>query len=1041
MRPSGPTSRGLALISLVAALGGVADAVAAQNTARGLAPEALQGLRWRHIGPAISSGRIADIDVDRRDPHVIYLATASGGAWKTLNNGTTWEPIFDAGNTGSLGAIAVSPSHPNIVWIGTGEANSVRSSSYGDGVYRSENGGKSWRHMGLEPTRHVGRILIDPDDPDIVYVAGLGSLWGPNEERGLFKTADGGATWERILYVSEHTGVVDVAMDPRNPEVLYASSFQRERRMWSMLGGGPEAGIFKSRDGGRSWEELGHGLPAGNMGRIGLSICADRPDTLYAAIVAPDGGIFRSDDAGASWERRNADVQSHWYYGQIYCDPSETERLYVPMTRFHVSEDGGRTFSTDLARRRVHGDHHTLWINPADPDHLVLGNDGGVYISYDRGLSWQFQGNVPVTQFYTVAVDMQEPFYTVYGGTQDNQTWGGPSGTRYSDGIANEDWYVTTGGDGFYTQIDPTDPSIVYSESQYGVLSRFDTRTGERRRIQPWQPQDGSPAYRWNWSAPLQISPHDPATLYFVANVLFKSTDRGNSWSVISPDLSRGIDRAELPLQGVVQPPDAIDLHASTALYGNISTLSVSPLRAGQVAVGTDDGLIQVTRDDGGSWQRSDRFPGVPEMVKVSWVSWSAHAEGKLYATFDAHKDNLLGPFVVKSDDHGATWVDITGNLPELGSSRVIAEHPANAELLFVGTETGVFVSLSGGGDWMPLRDNLPTVPVHGLLVHPRANDLVIGTHGRGFWIIDDISILDELTLEARASGLHLARTRPAYQLHEFNRGRGAQGDSFFAAENPPRGAIISYWLASKADSVVIEILDGDGSTLRRLPIGDSGPGIHRVVWDLRHPSPYEVDQGQAPRGHFVLPGRYRVRLSVDGEQRTVPVEVRGDPAIEIDAVDRRRLHDILTRQSEMVGVSSAALTTARELAERLAAARRALEEMPTAAAELLSDTGALAEDVRGLLVRLRGPGQGGIAQQEAGLPLDTLVRRLYSTTEAWTGLPTADQEHLTGWAQGELQDVVDRLNELAGPRFSELGRRLQATGVRWSPGRPIGLP
>lgn len=1011
----------------------------------------LAALQWRHIGPAIMSGRIVAFAVNPDDKRVMYAATASGGAWKTGNRGTTWKPVFEREGSVSLGAIALAPSNPNIVWVGTGEANNVRSSSFGDGVYKSMDAGKTWRHMGLEGTRHVGRFAIHPTDPDIVYVAGLGSLWGPNPERGLFKTMDGGESWTNVLPVSDYTGVVDVLMDPRDPEVLFAATFQRERRMWSMVGGGPEGGIYKSTDGGESWQRLTVGLPQGDVGRIGLAVCASQPDTMYATVVAPDGGTFRSRDGGASWELRNADVQSHWYYGQVACDPQDPDRLYVPMTPLYVSKDGGETFQTDLARSGVHGDHHTIWVDPDDSGHLVLGNDGGIYISYDRGLTWQFQGNVSVAQLYTVAVDMREPFYWVHGGTQDNSSWGGPSATRYASGIANEDWIVTSGGDGFYSQIDPTDPEVVYSESQYGVMSRVDLRTGERRRIQPWQPQDGAPGYRWNWSAPLQISPHDHRTLYFAANVVFKSTDRGDSWEVISPDLTRQLDHASLPLQGEVQPPDAIDLHASTAVYGNISTLSVSPVAVGTLAVGTDDGLIQVSRNDGGTWHQSDTFPGVPDMMKVSWVTWSANREGTLYAAFDGHKDNVFGPFVVKSDDYGQKWTDITGNLPEFGSSRVIVEHPRNPELLFVGTEVGIFTSFTGGNEWISLQNNLPTVAVHGIVVHPRENDLVIGTHGRGFWILDDIGIFEELTTEVSSSSIHLAQPRPSMQLHDFNRGRRSLGASFFTAPNPPRGAIITYWIGADASqtATVVDILDTDGNRVRRLPAGRGGSGIRRLVWDLRHDPPADP-RSQAGRrglrGFFVMPGEWTVRLTV-GEQvheRTLVVEP--DLLIDRSDADRRLWHDTLASQSSMVGVARAAEVTAREIVDQVTQALRALESHPDAPSSLVERARALADGARQLLVDLRGPEQSGIAQQEKGkaetsVPLASLVERLYSTTESWTGPPTADQARLTRWAYDRLVTVAVNLDRLAQEEMPALRRELDYAGVVWTPGRALSAP
>lgn len=1026
-------SRTRLLLLLLASFVLHAVPLAARPTLQAPTEAELAALEWREVGPAITSGRIVAFAVDPRDRAVVYAASASGGAWKTVNHGTTWEPVFSHERSVSLGAIALDPSNPETVWVGTGEQHSVRSSSYGDGVYRSDDGGDTWRRMGLEGTRHVGRILVHPDDSDVVWVAGLGSLWGPNAERGLFKTDDGGESWRQVLAPSEYTGVVEVVMDPRDPDRLFAATFQRERRMWSMLGGGPESGIHHSRDGGETWERVTSGLPEGDAGRIGLAICAGSPDTMYASIVGPEGGIFRSADGGVSWERRNREVQSHWYYGELVCDPTDPDRLYVPMTRMHVSDDGGLTFETGMARENVHGDHHTLWVDPDDSSHLLLGNDGGIYVSWDRGASWQFQANVPVMQLYTVAVDMQEPFYWVYGGTQDNSSWGGPSGTRYSSGIANDDWFLTSGGDGFYSQVDPTDHTIVYSESQYGVLSRLDMKTGERRRIQPWQPQDGGEPYRWNWSAPLQISPHDPAALYFAANVLFKSTDRGDSWEIVSPDLSRGISRDELPLQGIVQPPDAIDLHASTAMYGNVSTISVSPVRPGLLAAGTDDGLIQVSRDDGASWRRSESFPGVPDMMKVSSVVWSQVEEGTLFAAFDGHKDNTFAPFVVRSDDHGASWRNITGDLPEFGSSRVVAVHPRSRDLLFVGTETGVFVSFTGGDRWVSLKNNLPTVAVHGMVVHPRANDLVLGTHGRGFWILDDIGLLEEMGTDVVDKTVHLAQPRPAIQLHDFNRGRGALGDSYWTASNPPRGAILDYWSTEGGKPVVAEVVDSSGEIVRRLDGGTSERGAGRLLWDLRTDPPGEGSPWSRLDGRFVLPGEYTVRVSVGGASASRTLEVRSDPASSLNDAERRAWHDTLARQAALIaGVADATESVGAVLAD----ARDALDaiENRDGPAELAELARSVARAARRFQVRLEGPGEGGIAQQEAALPLIPLVSRLYSTTEGWSGPPTADQANLTDWAERELAGLREELRALLEGEAAELGRRMDTGDAAANP-------
>ncbi len=1041
----------LAALTLVGAAWLTAP-VAAGQRADGdrLNPTHLAALRWREIGPALTSGRIADIAGVPDAPDTLYVATATGGAWKTTNRGLTWQPVFENGGTASLGSVTVALSNPNIVWLGSGETWNWRSVSWGDGVYKSEDGGRSWTHKGLDETRHVGRILIHPEDPNIVYVAGGGALWGSNDERGVFRTTDGGDTWEKVLFVSPRTGVVDLAMDPRDPNLLYAAAFQRERRTWSFLGGGPESGIYRSTDGGATWQRLSRGLPRGDAGKIGLSICASRPDRVFAAVSARPGedGLYRSDDRGASWQHVNPVSGT-----KVRCDPNDPERVYVLGDGDTVSADGGRTFTAPYTDRRVHVDQQAMWIDPSDSDHIVIGNDGGVYMTEDRADTWSFVGNLPVTQFYTVAVDMREPFYYVYGGTQDNNTLGGPSGTRYTDGIANEDWFITVGGDGFHVQIDPENPSVVYSESQYGRLVRFDTETGERRLIQPAHPEDGK--YRWNWSSPVIISNFDHETLYFAANVVFRSDDRGDAWKVISPDLTRQISHFDLPLQGKVQPLDAFMLHRATSDYGTITSLSESPLRPGLLAAGTDDGLIQITRDGGDTWQSADISGVVPEMTYTSRVRWSHHDEGTLYATFEAHKDNDFRPYVIKSTNHGANWTDISGDLPEFGPVRVLVEHPRNPNLLFVGTEFGVFVSLTGGANWLPLGSNLPTVPVHDMVIHPRENDLVLGTHGRGFWVLDDITILEEMTAQVAASRVHLAGPRRARQLSSFNRGRTSLGHGRFAAANPPDGAIISYWvgpqsMAAAGDaqgarpSVQIEILDGSGAVVRRLdpPAGAARPGIHRLVWDLRYgPALLANLDGSintGVRGPWVLPGDYRVRLRFGDQEQTRPLRITGDPAVDISAADRVAWHDTLVSLHDMIGVAHAVVTSARQLEGQLSQVRETLESHPDVARAVSARLDDLAGTLQAILDEMLGTETDAGATQPGAPPLSTQVRQLYSAIGASTALPTVEQTRLTGRSRELLDEQVAAINTLLQQAFSQLRTELDRAGVTWTPGRPI---
>ncbi|MEO1201388.1 MAG: glycosyl hydrolase [Pseudomonadota bacterium] len=1010
----------------------------------GLSESDLASLAWREVGTASPSGRIARFAVHPDDTRIIYAATASGGLWKTVNGGTTWNPIFEHQSTVSMGEVALTPGNPDVVWVGTGEQNSVRSSQFGDGVYRSDDGGVTWRHMGLTGSRHVGRILIHPDDPDTVYVAALGSLWGPNDERGLFRTTDGGETWTNLLRPSDYTGVVEVRMHPENPDILFAATFQRERRMWSMVGGGEEGGLYRSNDGGETWSEVGNGFPTTAVGRVGVTFCPGAPDTMYATAVGPDGGTFRSTDGGDSWERRNAEIKSHWYYGEMVCDPENPDRLYMPLTPLLRSDDGGETFER-IIENQVHSDNHTLWVNPKDADHLILGNDGGVYISRDGGEFWEWQSNIPVMQLYTVGVDMQEPFYHVYGGTQDNGTWGGPIGTRFSDGIANEDWAFISGGDGFYAIADPEDANIVYSQSQYGVLRRSDRRTGEQKRIQPWQPQEGEfPPYRWNWSAPFTISPHDNETVYFAANVVFKSTDRGDSWKRISPDLTRMISRDELPLQGKIQPSDAIDLHASTALYGNLHAMALSDRRKGLIAVGSDDGLVHVSRNDGKDWQKTERFPGVPDMMKVSMIDWSNTSDGTLFAVFDGHKDNTFKPYVVRSDDYGVTWRNITSNLPEFGSTRSIAAHPDNGELLFVGTDFGVYFSRDGGGHWLELGSGLPTNSVQGMVVHPRENDLVIGTHGRGFWVLDDLGLLESLSADVVNGHSYLSAPRPATQIRDADRGRDAWGHGYYTTSNPPRGAIIDYWIGDDAvgETVAIDVLDARGNTVRRIGEWTAVRGAARTTWDLRHevPDNGNTSPWRTPVGRFVVPGEYQLRLTVGNQVHTEPLTIRQDPAISLSSRDRRALDEILALQAKLVAATYHAGVAIDASLEQTGALLAALESASTDDALLRTATLA-AEEATRLKVVLSGE-ELGIAQQETFVPLDDLTLRLYMHTEAWTGLPTPEQQRLTGVAHRDLESLLAELEPFLGGTLPELRRAAESAGVDWpAEALPAALP
>ncbi len=1019
---------------------------------------AWSNLEWRNVGPGGVGGRIVDFAVEADNTAVIYAGTAYSGVWKTVNAGITWDPVFEKESRTAVGGIAVAPSNLHVVWVGSGEANgrNLVSTSWGDGVYKSEDGGGSWRNMGLPLSEQIGRIRIHPDDANTVFVTVVGSLYHHDAERnaarGLWRTTDGGESWEKILSAGEHGGFVDLALDPRDPDLMYAASWQRERIDWSWLPRGDESALWRSTDGGESWERLAGGLPQTDVGRVGVSICASEPDTVYSIFEGPEGGVFRSRDRGASWERRTDQVRGSQYYAQIRCDPNDPATVYAPQTQFFVSHDGGATFANEMAGKPVHVDHHALWIDPDNSRRLVLGNDGGIYMSRDRGDTWQF-AHMPITQYYEIGVGMQEPFYYVCGGTQDNNSHCAPSGTRNASGIVDDDWFVTTGGDGFYAQTDPSDPTIVYSESQNGGIIRLDTRTGERKRIKPTDPRDlrlgdapegeategqtdAIDEFRWNWSAPIVISKWDPATIYFGAQVLLRSPNRGDTWEIISPDLTRALVY-ENPMND----------------FSTIRVISESPVREGLLAVGTDDGLVQVTRDGGGTWSTTEAMPGVPEMALVRRLVLSAHDEETMYAASSSHEYGDFTPYLSRSRDLGRTWASIASNLPAGSPIRAFAEHPRNPDVLFVGTEHDVWATYDGGGRWISLKNNLPTVAIHDMVVHPRENDLVIGTHGRGIWILDDISSIEGMADAVLTEPGHVFPTRPATQFNLFNRGRGNRGTTYFSAPNPPRGVILDAWVSPDAiatDGATaprLTIHAADGSVVRRLdmPGGDGAGGMHRVIWDMRYGPTWVAPPGGGGGGGgfgggfggsgtvqspWVLPGRYEARLSVGDSMSTQTIEVRADPLARISDDDRRLWHDLQVSLSHILATTRAATASVAVIADVLEQADRALETGPAAGTypadvvERARRVGADVAEVRRELGRVSA-GAGGA----------------YGALRGSTTRPTDEQMRLAEVAYQRLGPQLEAIERLLEEELPVLSGLLDGLGIPWTLGRPLTLP
>ncbi|MCC7233069.1 MAG: glycosyl hydrolase, partial [Bacteroidia bacterium] len=703
------------------------------------------GLTFRSIGPALTSGRVVDFAVNPDNKDEYYVASASGGVWKTTNNGITYEPVFDAEGSYSIGCITMDPANHNVVWVGSGENNNQRSVAYGDGVYKTEDGGKTWKNTGLKNSEHIGMIAVDPTNTDIVYVAAYGPLWSAGGDRGIYKTTDGGKTWNAILTISENTGCNEIHLDPRNPRVLYATAHQRRRQVFTYISGGPESAIYKSTDAGATWSKLTNGLPDVDLGRIGLAISPVNPDVLFAIIEASDGkgGVFRSDDRGASWVKQCDNTTAGNYYQEIFCDPRDINKVYYMDFWVMVSKNGGKSFEK-IGEKYKHVDNHALWIDPASTGHLLVGCDGGIYETRDDGANWQFKANLPVTQFYKLDVDHDKPFYNVYGGTQDNNSLGGPSRTTSSNGITNSDWKSILEGDGFQPQCDPENPDIVYAQYQYGGLVRFDRKSGEVTDIHPYE-AEGEKALRWNWDSPLLISHHNHTQLYFGSNKLYRSDDMGNSWQLISPDLSRQLDRNKLPVMGRVWSMDAVAKNSSTDYYGNLVTIAESYFDENNLMVGTDDGLIQITSDGGKNWKKIDNIPGVPERTYVNQIIASHHDRNTWYVAFNHHRYGNFKPYLFRTTDGGLTWKAIQNDLPERGSVYTIAEDYINKNLLFAGTEFGVFFSVDGGNHWVQLKGGMPVIAVRDMVIQQDEDDLVLATFGRGIYILDDYSPLREL--------------------------------------------------------------------------------------------------------------------------------------------------------------------------------------------------------------------------------------------------------------------------------------------------------
>jgi photosystem II stability/assembly factor-like uncharacterized protein len=995
-----------------------------------------EDLKWRSIGPAVMGGRTVDIDVVETQPWVIYAAIGPSGVWKTENNGITWSPVFHKESSVSVGDVTIAQSHPNIVWVGTGEATCRNSVTVGDGVYKSIDGGNTWENMGLENTRHISRIIINPGDPNIVYIAAMGHLWGPNEERGIFKTIDGGKTWTKVLYVDENTGFADLAIDPSDSLTLYAAAYEYRRTPYHFSSGGKGSGLFKTTDGGKTWVKLKNDLPEGILGRIGLAVSLSSPNVVYALIEHKEGGIWRSEDRGETWTR-TCDTETFnlvnnrpFYYSQIRVDPTDDSVIYVFSTGGFVSRDMGKKFRPMSGG--THSDHHALWIDPSNPLHLIDGNDGGIDISYDGGKNWHPIKHMALAEVYQIGFDMRDPYF-VYCGLQDNGLWGGPSRTLESSGIFNDDWYVVGGGDGFHSQVDPTDHTTIYGNYQVNGLYRHDLRIGRGKSIKPLAPLN-DPPYRYNWNSPILISPHDPNTVYTGGNFLFKTTDKGQTWTVISPDLTTDDPDKQKDSGGPISMENT-----GAESHCTIITIAESPVQGGVIWCGTDDGNVQVTQNLGKNWSNVVKnIPGLPPHTWCSHIEASHFDAGTAYASFDGHRNDDYGTYVYKTTDYGKSWTSIKGNLP-FGWIHVVREDKKNKNLLFVGTEFGIHASLDGGKSWFSLKNKLPTTAVRDIAIHPRQNDLIIGTHGQGVWILDDISPIQEMTEDVLKADIHMFSIRPEIQFYHRN-SRESFGKPEFRGQNPSYGvSLTAYFREKPAEKPKLSIKSKEGGKIYEIALRKE-EGLQRKTWNLRsifkNKDGKEIKPGAAGFAGYLnaKPGEYMAELVVGDRSLSKKITVYPDPRIDVDEeawiTQRERFVEALVLSKKM----ALTVTAAKNIRRQLDKINKDLEEKEEKTEKIQNALQNFEDKFKDLEKKVVPKGIGLRSTREESLRGGSVARRVTSLVSNLGGFPfppTSTDLFQLKELEKVMDNYVERMNIIIAKEIPALNKTLEANDVK----------